>query len=309
MIYKIERIFIFIILLISISFISIALYSTYFSTTKTVSENSNKISKEIYINNFNKSFVFNLNIEKNNITNIEQLKFKTKLQGLDDIDLLYSYPRIIKNYNMKKDYLKKVYTRYEWEIPNNYFNKYSNGKPLDNYLFRNDNSIYPGAPRYYRHGIHRGIDFSDRRNNTKAGRNEPLYAVEDGTIMKIKDDYKMFSEEDKFDKYRELCSSVFHTSDELLNFFRGNQLYVKSNDKYYIYSHINKFAKNLKVGKQIKKGDIIAYMGNSGVEYMNVRNHLHLEIYFGDFIVGINRYRRKFKETLKIYKNMFKYKY
>jgi len=29
--------------------------------------------------------------------------------------------------------------------------------------------FYPGAPRYYRHGIHRGFDFSDREDGSIAG--------------------------------------------------------------------------------------------------------------------------------------------
>tara|TARA_B110000977_G_C11051049_1_gene482315 strand:- start:840 stop:1958 length:1119 start_codon:yes stop_codon:yes gene_type:complete len=56
----------------------------------------------------------------------------------------------------------------------------------------------------------------------------------------------------------------------------GNVVYLKHGSNYVtVYAHLSKFAKGLKSGKKIKKGELIAYVGSTG---QSTGPHLHYEI-------------------------------
>lgn len=99
----------------------------------------------------------------------------------------------------------------------------------------------------YRWGsLHRGVDISNKNPySTK------IYPVANGTIKAVYYDY-----------YGALTVVIEHKT---------------SKGKYYssLYTHMSKFAPNLKVGKNVTTNDYIGYMGNTGLSY---GAHLHLEI-------------------------------
>lgn len=87
--------------------------------------------------------------------------------------------------------------------------------------------------------LHRGIDF-------KVPIGTPIYATSDGTIEKVVDGT---------DGY-------------------GKHLKIKHDENYQtLYAHLSKF--NVKEGDKVKKGDIIAYSGNTG---KSMKPHLHYEV-------------------------------
>jgi len=56
----------------------------------------------------------------------------------------------------------------------------------------------------------------------------------------------------------------------------GNVIYLKHGSEYVtVYAHLSKFARGLKSGKRVKKGELIGYVGSTG---MSTGPHLHYEI-------------------------------
>ena len=56
----------------------------------------------------------------------------------------------------------------------------------------------------------------------------------------------------------------------------GNCIKIKHNNTYEtIYAHMKSFAKGIKTGKKIKQGQIIGYVGSTG---MSTGPHLHYEV-------------------------------
>lgn len=91
---------------------------------------------------------------------------------------------------------------------------------------------------------HKGVDFA-------APLGTPFFAGGSGTIVAMKKGY---------------------------NGGYGNYMRIKHNESYStVYAHLSKFAKDAYVGKKVKQGDVIAYVGNTG---MSTGPHLHYEILY-----------------------------
>ena len=56
----------------------------------------------------------------------------------------------------------------------------------------------------------------------------------------------------------------------------GNCIKIKHNSTYEtVYAHMQSFAKGMKVGKKVRQGQIIGYVGSTG---MSTGPHLHYEV-------------------------------
>ena len=98
---------------------------------------------------------------------------------------------------------------------------------------------------------HRGIDMA--WNSKQGGKNVPVYAADDGIVYSTKDN-------DKSGKSW------------------GNFVKIKHNDgTYTLYAHLKDGIK-VKNGQNVKQGDQIGNMGNTGD---SKGNHLHYEVYVG----------------------------
>ena len=98
---------------------------------------------------------------------------------------------------------------------------------------------------------HLGIDF-------KAAIGTPVYSTADGIVEKIKTNEKGY----------------------------GKHLKIKHDDEYQtLYSHLSEF--NVEEGQEVKKGDIIAYTGNSGASRTP---HLHYEVILNGKRVNPEKY-------------------
>ena len=87
---------------------------------------------------------------------------------------------------------------------------------------------------------HKGVDYG-------APRNTPIIVTADGIVTK-----------------REYHPNGY-----------GRVVYVKHGSKYLtVYAHMNKFAKNTSVGSYVKRGQVIGYVGSTG---LSTGNHLHYE--------------------------------
>lgn len=102
---------------------------------------------------------------------------------------------------------------------------------------------------------HRGIDFA-------APMGTPFFAAGDGIVVMMKKGW---------------------------NGGHGNYVRIRHNDTYQTaYAHLSKFAKNLYVGKKVKQGDIIAYVGSTG---LSTGPHLHYEILYKGTQINPNTIR------------------
>lgn len=102
---------------------------------------------------------------------------------------------------------------------------------------------------------HRGIDFA-------APTGTPFFAAGDGIVVMMKKGW---------------------------NGGHGNYVRIRHNDTYQTaYAHLSKFAKNLYVGKKVKQGDIIAYVGSTG---LSTGPHLHYEILYKGTQINPNTIR------------------
>lgn len=98
---------------------------------------------------------------------------------------------------------------------------------------------------------HKGIDMAWNRN--QGGKNVPVYAADDGVVYSTKDN-------DKSGKSW------------------GNYVKIKHNDgTYTLYAHLKDGIK-VKKGQNVKQGDQIGNMGNTGD---SKGNHVHYEVYVG----------------------------
>ncbi|MCX8058785.1 MAG: M23 family metallopeptidase [Spirochaetes bacterium] len=299
-----EKIFTIFILIFSIFFLILSFYLTKIKSEALLLK-LNEPNRILNLNIKGINYNFNMLLDLNKELDIENIGGILKTLKLNKNEILNIYPRIKANIKLKGEFAKNIYTFFEWEIPPSFFQNIKFGEPIKNYTFRYDSAIYPGAPRYYRHGIHRGFDFSDREDGSIATINEPVKVVYPGIIVNIKKDYEAYSDRFKFEIYRKITAENNYTDDIYLDFFRGNQVYIINGSILFIYAHLNKVNENIKIGDKVKVGDIVGYMGNTGVEYMGVRPHLHLEIYINGMVFGINRLRRTFENNFELYKYLF----
>ena len=152
---------------------------------------------------------------------------------------------------------------------NNYYNE--NGISTQKSLLRtpiNGARISSGFTNSRKHPVlgytraHKGIDFA-------APIGTPFYAAGSGTITKIVTGCRVG------DKY---CGGGF-----------GNYISIKHNNTYTTeYAHISRIAKNMRVGKKVQQGDVIAYVGNTG---LSTGPHLHYGVIYKGERINPSRLR------------------
>lgn len=150
-----------------------------------------------------------------------------------------------------------------YRFNNNYYNE--NGVSTQKSLLKtpiNGARISSGFTTRRKHPVlgytraHKGIDFA-------APIGTPFYAAGNGVITKVVTGCRVG------DKY---CGGGF-----------GNYISIKHNNTYTTeYGHISRIANGVRVGKKVRQGDVIAYVGNTG---LSTGPHLHYGvIYKGDRI-------------------------
>lgn len=164
--------------------------------------------------------------------------------------------------------------------------------PIERGLLPEDDASYPGAPRKYRAGIHKGLDISqivDSKGNKKyLTKSHPIYAIKDGIVVRADLDYKpmTLSEYNEITNYNQTHPVTFVARD-----FGGRQVWIDhQNGVMSSYNHMSEIAKGIQVGSKVSKGQVIGKVGNSGLkaEAMNTNEqvHLHLEIWVDGEYLG-----------------------
>ena len=140
----------------------------------------------------------------------------------------------------------------------------------------------PNAPRSYRNGIHKGIDFF-------ASWGTPIRTVASGVVVRADQNYKEVPADFREDMLR-ASSKVGNTpSDIFNNILLGKSVFIDHGFDLVpgfrvisIYAHLSHINKNIKPGYNIQAGELIGNSGNTGMRESTLGSragsHLHWEM-------------------------------
>jgi len=173
--------------------------------------------------------------------------------------------------------------------------------PLPNLLFPCEEvqvpkraRLLPNAPREYRKGIHRGIDFFADWGTT-------VRAVAEGTVLRADHEFEEISPE-----FRESllngASSINRTPSDVFEHILLGKTVILDHGLTLIpgfrvitiYAHLSHINKNIKPGVKISAGDSLGKTGNTGMQASTIGKkdgaHLHWEMILqsedGEFYLG-----------------------
>ncbi len=187
------------------------------------------------------------------------VNFKKDLKKGDEIKILYSEKYLAQDEVVSELdellYLEfinngKKRSLYKYQVNENYRAYYDDkGKLVDSFLMKKPVSTATLSSYFGRRThpvlgykrLHRGVDFS-------APVGTPILAAGDGKVVEI-------SSETSF----------------------GNLIKIGHKKKYFtLYAHLSDFTEGLKIGDEVKQGQIIGYLGNTG---LSAARHLHYEVH------------------------------
>ncbi len=155
--------------------------------------------------------------------------------------------------------------------------------PYDNHL--------PGAPRAYRKGFHEGLDYYSREyTGVDVRKGTAAVAVADGVVIRSDLGYEQQPVKPR-DQMLALQNWKDLTTPPALDILRGRQLWIRLGEKVNgvsrvaRYCHLSGIVATLKPGTLVKKGQVVAFVGNSGTSNgamgSSLDMHLHFELRLG----------------------------
>ena len=179
--------------------------------------------------------------------------------------------------------------------------------PIDSLNVPSKASRLPNAPRSYRSGTHRGIDFFSNWGT-------PVRSVADGIVIRSDRFYKEVPAEFRREMLQRAATLNRTPSDIFNELLLGQAVIVdhgfslfKGYRSITIYAHLSSINENIIPGYNIKKGEIFAQSGNSGTEPSTLgtrrESHLHWELILqdqnGEYYFGQNLDYEKLMVALK----------
>lgn len=142
--------------------------------------------------------------------------------------------------------------------------------------------LLPGARRAYRRGIHQGFDMYPGHVGVPTGYGAPVIAVKRGTIVRADTDYVEITAE-KYAAAITISLEAGTTPEAQLDQLRGRQVWIDhGNGIISRYAHLSSVAPGIVMGGNVDAGEVIAFVGNSGMESAsrggNDDAHLHFEL-------------------------------
>jgi murein DD-endopeptidase MepM/ murein hydrolase activator NlpD len=167
-------------------------------------------------------------------------------------------------------------------------------------------SVFPGARRVYRYGVHEGLDIYSFDEDLEIEIGYPVKAAADGVIIRADLNYKEMS----VIEYENLISqtvAIHATPEELEDRLRGRQVWIGHEHGVTTrYAHLSEIADGIAVGVPVSKGQVIGYVGvsgtSSGVYGTGQYPHLHFEIRVGDDYLGRGL---SLVETRRLWRSVF----
>ena len=140
----------------------------------------------------------------------------------------------------------------------------------------------PNAPRKYRNGIHRGIDFF-------ANWGTPVNAVAPGIVVRSDHNYKEVPADFRVDMLKASAKVGNTPSDIFNNILLGKAVFLDHGFELVpgfraitIYAHLSHIENSIKPGYKISAGELIGKSGNTGMRESTIGSkagsHLHWEL-------------------------------
>ena len=150
--------------------------------------------------------------------------------------------------------------------------------------------LMPNAPRVYRNGVHEGVDIYPGYACAHVEEGTPILAVYDGEVIRADLDYVDIT----LQQIEELAARTArqgYSDPETLDIYRGRQVWIDHGSGVVSrYAHLASIAEGIEVGVQVRQGQVIGGMGESGTpEFITAPGteiHLHYEIRVGDSFLG-----------------------
>ena len=154
--------------------------------------------------------------------------------------------------------------------------------------------LLPNAPRAYRHGTHRGIDFY-------VNWGPPVRAVANGVIIRAEHGYKEMSADFRLDVLSDAKILGRTPSDVFEHLLLGQAVYIDHGFDLVpgyravtIYAHMSHINSNITVGSMVRRGEVIGQSGNTGTKDSTLKKktgaHLHWEMILqnkvGEYYLG-----------------------
>ncbi len=146
--------------------------------------------------------------------------------------------------------------------------------------------LLPNAPRSYRYGIHRGIDFVVNYSSE-------VRAVESGTIIRADHHFKEFNPDFREELLAEAAAIGRTPSDIFNNILVGQSVIIDHGTELVsgkrlisLYAHLSHIDSDIQVGRKVVRGQQLGLSGNSGTEPATLGEksgaHLHFELIIQD---------------------------
>ena len=164
--------------------------------------------------------------------------------------------------------------------------------PLEGARLTTRDSQLPGAPRDYRNGTHEGLDWYEGYTGIAIDRSTEVLSMADGIVVRADHDYVELSFSER-DEILGIAALAEDTPEYILDKLRGRTVWVQYPNGILVrYAHLTSVAPGVEVGKELKRGEVLGYVGNSGTSYGVEGNdlglHLHSDILIYDHLFWEN---------------------
>ncbi len=157
--------------------------------------------------------------------------------------------------------------------------------PIQGSLLPDGGSIYPGARRVYRYGVHQGLDLYSGGGGVEITIGTPVYAAGDGVIVRADVGYQEMTLAEVNALLADAHARHF-TPPATLDKLHGRQILIDHGGGAFTrYSHLHGIAAGITVTQRVSTGQLIGYVGVSGtpggISGDAAYPHLHFEIRTG----------------------------
>ncbi len=130
-------------------------------------------------------------------------------------------------------------------------------------LPRSDSNL-PGAPRPYRSGVSQGFDFVGGDLDVPVPYGGAVIAAADAQVIRADTTYAEMSRAEWDGLLQDVAAGA---TDQQLDKLRGRQVWLLTEDGRTLrYGHLSAVASGVSNGRSVYRGQVIAYVGNSGTD-------------------------------------------
>lgn len=136
--------------------------------------------------------------------------------------------------------------------------------PLPGARLPHSDANLPGAPREYRDGVSEGFDFVDGDVDVPVPYGGAVIAAADAQVIRADTTYVELTPE----QWDALLAEVEDgATEQQLDKLRGRQVWLLTADGRTLrYGHLSRVASGVTNGRSVYRGQVIAYVGNSGTD-------------------------------------------